>query len=199
MGKIQTFTGILVNPFDLEPFDIRVKDIAKGLSNISRFGGHCSSRWSVAQHSMLVASLVEEQYPGGDWRLTALLHDAAEAYLGDIPTPLKRLVAYAPIRNAEDRAKEVIADVFGFSVKAFEATEIQESDHLACSLEREFFMAPGNEEHWGLPMNEGTVAEAGRKFIINTRSLAYTDGGYSWYLKNLRDAFLGEQHLGDWT
>lgn len=66
--------------------DINPLDIASGLSKICRFGGQCRMHYSVAQHSLALADMVKEQPV---LRLYALLHDAAEAYIGDLPRPIK--------------------------------------------------------------------------------------------------------------
>lgn len=83
-GVVATYTGGSVDVFD--PDDIALPDIAAGLAHTCRFGGHCRQYYSVAHHSLHVAS----ELPDGAPRLRAigLLHDAAEAYLGDIPRPL---------------------------------------------------------------------------------------------------------------
>ena len=96
MTVMQTFTGRLFDPFNPDPALIDLRDIAHALGNICRFGGHSRRYYSVAEHSILVASLVPEPL-----RLPALLHDAAEAYLGDIITPIKRWTTiYVEAHNA---------------------------------------------------------------------------------------------------
>lgn len=82
-------------PLDPRPSEFRIEDIAGPLSRICRFGGRCSPFYSVAEHSLLVMRIVEEAHP--DIALQALLHDAAEAYLGDVISPLKEwLVFWGP-------------------------------------------------------------------------------------------------------
>jgi hypothetical protein len=89
---IQTFTGKKAHPFDLLPDQVCIEDIAHALANTCRFSGHCRTYYSVAEHSVRMSHLV---WAGGDsayLSMAALLHDAAEAYLGDVPAPLKRHV-----------------------------------------------------------------------------------------------------------
>ncbi len=96
---IETYTGRRVDPFDVSPGDVHLPDVAAGLSHTCRFGGHCDHFYSVAHHSLNVS----HELPRADPRLQliGLLHDAAEAYLGDIPRPLKaRLERVQP---AEER------------------------------------------------------------------------------------------------
>jgi hypothetical protein len=74
---LQTVSGRWLNPFDPDPDQIDIGDIARALSNQCRFGGHCRAFYSVAQHSVLVSVLVEQR--GGDVEdvFAALMHDAA--------------------------------------------------------------------------------------------------------------------------
>lgn len=111
IGEIRTFTGKLVRPMDLKVGDICIEDIAHGLSRVCRFAGQCAGFMSVAEHSVAVARIVMTTDP--DHALEALLHDASEAYLGDMPRPIKHLPEMAPYREAEERAERAIAQKFG--------------------------------------------------------------------------------------
>ena len=81
---ICTHSGTQFFPFCPRVTDIHISDISHALSNIGRYTGHTSSFYSVAQHSVWVSYLVPPEHA-----LCALLHDASEAYLADIPRPMK--------------------------------------------------------------------------------------------------------------
>jgi hypothetical protein len=91
-------------PFDVQPEDIHIEDIAWGLATECRFGGHCPY-YSVAEHSIYVSDLMcssTSNHPRViELQLIGLLHDAAEAYLKDIPRPLKYTPAFAQYRELE--------------------------------------------------------------------------------------------------
>lgn len=109
---IQTFSGRRVWPLDPRPDEIGFVDISYGLSKICRYGGHCLRFFSVAEHCALMAREAERLGASPQVRLQVLMHDSAEAYLGDIPRPIKvHLVGYA---EAEDRMLECIAKKYGF-------------------------------------------------------------------------------------
>lgn len=99
-GWTQTFTGRKIHPLNPDPSEIYIEDIAHALSMICRFNGHCTRFYSVAEHSVRVARLV----PPMD-RLSALLHDASEAYLCDVARPIKpHLAGYAALESRMERA-----------------------------------------------------------------------------------------------
>lgn len=82
---IQAHSGQHVYPLYPAVGDFNIKDIAHALSNLCRFNGHCSEFYSVAQHSVMVSMYLPDEL-----QMWGLLHDAAEAYIGDLPRPLKR-------------------------------------------------------------------------------------------------------------
>lgn len=84
---ILTASGREFDFLNPQPEAISIFDIAYALSKICRFTGHTRQHYSVAQHSVLVSRLVLPEHA-----LAALLHDAAEAYIGDVAAPLKRLL-----------------------------------------------------------------------------------------------------------
>jgi len=83
----ETFSGLRYYPTEPHTDIIQICDIAHALSNICRFNGHCSEFYSVAQHSVVVSELCPHNL-----RLDGLMHDASEAYIQDIITPIKRLL-----------------------------------------------------------------------------------------------------------
>lgn len=114
---IEMMSGQPFYPLEPRPDDIHIADIAFALSNLCRFNGHCPF-YSVAQHSVHVAEFVEKQFQKSHVyhptpkriMLAALLHDASEAYLVDVPRPVKRqMLDYIA---AEKYLEAVIRDRF---------------------------------------------------------------------------------------
>lgn len=86
---ITTRSGINFYPFAPREEQIEIEDIAWGLSHLCRYTGHTPFLYSVGHHSVLVSDYLEEKY-GLSAGYAGLLHDAAEAYINDLATPLKR-------------------------------------------------------------------------------------------------------------
>lgn len=82
---MQVYTGGQFFPLDPLPEEVHILDIAHSLSKLCRYNGHCERFYSVAEHSVYVSLVVEERHA-----LVALMHDAAEAYVADVPRPLKK-------------------------------------------------------------------------------------------------------------
>jgi len=155
INYIQTFTDKLIDPLDPDPDQICIEDIAHALSNLCRFGGHSSSFYSVAQHSVRCSQHFNDSDPEA---LAALLHDASEAYLLDIPSPVKwRLPEYLA---AEDKLMSVIAEKFGFQyplvgiVKSWDKAELMtEMDFVFRGIRSKITSMP-LESYWAPEMAE---------------------------------------------
>lgn len=106
-NSIRTNTGKVFDLKILDPDSICIEDIAHGLSRVARFGGQTDAFYTVAQHSCLVMEMVPDCL-----RLQALLHDASEAYIGDMPSPFKMLMP--DYKVLEDNLMKVIAHKFEF-------------------------------------------------------------------------------------
>lgn len=106
---IITYRNHQFNPFNTTSDMIDILDIAHALSYTCRWGGHSDVFYSVAEHSLHVSKICEPY--GRDVALWGLLHDAAEAYLGDVPSPFKRDISN--YREVEDGVLRVIIEKFG--------------------------------------------------------------------------------------
>lgn len=101
----QTYTGRRFYPLAPKPEDLDIRDIAHALARVCRFGGHTMDFYSVAQHSILVSQTVPPELAR-----EGLMHDAAEAYLGDMVRPLK--LQMPEYQRAETYLEQVIAERF---------------------------------------------------------------------------------------
>ncbi len=105
---MHTFSGRRFYPLKPRAEDVCLEDIAHALSMICRFGGHCPMHYSVAQHSVLVSFEADH-----DDQLWGLLHDASEAYLGDMIRPIKHQLAMGAYRDAEAAVMACVCERFG--------------------------------------------------------------------------------------
>lgn len=119
--------------------DVAIEDIAHGLAYQCRFNGQTRDFYSVAQHSLMVMSLVPENI-----RLPALLHDAAEAYLGDMVKPLKNL--FPEFSVIEARVMEIIGQRFALDLTQLDPA-IKQADLIALATEKRDLM-PYSTEAW---------------------------------------------------
>jgi hypothetical protein len=105
-GWIQTYTGRAFGILNPHPDDIVIEDIAHSLSQQCRYAGHCVQFASVAEHCRLMWELASKPN-----KRPALLHDATEAYLVDVPRPIKELLP--DYKKIEHVLAAVIAAKFG--------------------------------------------------------------------------------------
>ena len=105
---IGTHSGGRVHIFNPRPEEILIEDIEWALGNMCRYNGHCAKFYSVAEHSVYVSMQLS-----GVEALAALLHDAAEAFLGDIVRPIRRHPNLGFFGQIEEALLAVIAEKFG--------------------------------------------------------------------------------------
>jgi len=125
---IETFRGEQFWPIDPRPEDVHIVDIAHALSHQCRYSGHCHTFYSVAEHSVRVSRIVAPEHA-----LWGLLHDAAEAYLVDLPRPLKKLPGFAAYREAEARVMRCVCDHFGLSPE--QPKDVSDADFVMLATE----------------------------------------------------------------
>ncbi len=143
--SMQTASGAPFWPLDPRPEDVSIEDIAHALSFQCRFAGHCRVFYSVAEHSVRVARVVEGRNAPQRVVLAALLHDAAEAYLGDMIRPLKPYMD--SYRAAEDGVYSAIARRFGIPEEISWA--VRGADGVLLATEARDLMG-GAHTKWGL-------------------------------------------------
>ncbi len=122
----RTYSGKHVYPFSPSPDEIDIGDVAHSLSQMCRFLGHTEGFYSVAQHSILVSQHVPRQDA-----LWGLLHDASEAYLCDLPAPIKRDPQMRVYRIAEDRLMAAVCARFGLNPEMPHSVRIADKVLLA--------------------------------------------------------------------
>jgi hypothetical protein len=139
---IQTFMGRQFWPLEPRAEDIDIKDIAHALSNLCRYGGHTEQFYSVAQHCVLVSNAVPAEFA-----LYGLLHDASEAYLIDVPRPIKHAEGMHAYRRAEARLEEVIYESFGLPRLGMEGLgHLKTADNQLLRTEQRDLMKPAPAE-----------------------------------------------------
>jgi hypothetical protein len=136
--RITTYTGGVLDLEAPTPDMIRIEDVVQGLSNTCRFSGQVDTFYSVLQHAMLVASLVDEPFV---W--PALHHDDTEAYMCDLSRHLKHHAGLAGYVRFEDQLAQVLAIKFKCSMNDYVKTHVKAADDLAAVF-----------EHWVLRRNQ---------------------------------------------
>lgn len=139
-STLRLATGQLVNIFKLTPEQVRFWDFGWALHNIVRFGGHAPLRWDVLSHSALVWGLAKRELGDAftedyDLQAALLLHDAGEAYVGDMPRPIKNVPEAQFFRSAEDRILKTIYKRFGLDFDKVDWTLIKRFDNQALFIE----------------------------------------------------------------
>jgi len=152
MKTLETVSGRKINVTDPDPETIEISDIAWALSRMPRFSGHSIPYipYSVAQHCIQV---MKELAPhGARIQLYGLLHDAAEAYINDLPSPVKHIPEiHAVISKLEDRLMLTIYEAIGIDPPTEEEEKIVKvADKHQQAVEAYNFMYSRGSD-WNLP------------------------------------------------
>jgi uncharacterized protein len=141
---IQTRSGRKFDLLNPQPSMFDVDDIATVLSRICRFGGHSIRFHSVAEHSCIVHDAAEDQH-----KLAALLHDASESYLVDVPTPIKQILGNG-YRELEHRVMAAAASKFGFDWPLPAEIKLLDRRTLATEREQNMRRSPELDAAWNI-------------------------------------------------
>lgn len=143
---MQTAHGRKFWPLDPRPDEVHIDDIAHALSHMCRFAGHCREFYSVAEHSVRVSWLAGD----ADRMLAraALLHDAAEAYIVDVPRPLKRFLP--GYKEAEERVARAIERRFDLESGILDHPAVKHWDETLLATEARDIMGGESAGKWCL-------------------------------------------------
>jgi hypothetical protein len=169
----RTYSGRKFHLFDARPEDVHIEDIAHALALCNRFAGHTTRPYSVAQHSVMMARTFA---PGSPERKWALLHDAAEAYIGDMVRPLKRHDDMEPFRALEQRLLAVICERFGLPIDLVLAAVDEADQAMLRSEQRDLVRGSEDWRNEKCLYHQGAVQpwpwwEAEAMFLIEFESL----------------------------
>lgn len=146
----QTYTNQIIDFSILDLASINIRDIAHALSMQCRFAGHIPSFYSVAEHSVWVSYRVPQRFA-----LWGLMHDAAEAYITDIPTYVKDCIP--AIRTLENNLLVAIALVFGLKPLTM-PSEVKEVDLRILATEKvQFYSVDARDWELGVEPYSGMV------------------------------------------
>lgn len=139
-AEIITFTGELIDVFNLDPNKVHIEDIAHALANQCRWGGHTRKFYSVAEHSLKC-----KDYVLPNLEFSALMHDSAESYLYDLCSPIKRWMPF--YRFLEHRILKVLSKKFGFQYPF--PIQVKLVDKQVLALEYEDLIAGTEYNYFG--------------------------------------------------
>ena len=135
---LQTYTGRAWCADDPRAYEYDIEEIAHALSHICRYSGHCKDFYSVAQHSVVVCKILQALHPHQPKHLyrAGLLHDAAEAYCLDVPSPIKRMSMMTGYRKWIHGVEDAIGDHFSLGRHPHVPWWIKDADLRALATEK---------------------------------------------------------------
>lgn len=168
---ILTYSGSKFDFIEPHKNEFRIEDIAHALSHVCRFAGHTREFYSVAQHSVLASRI----YASPQVQMATLMHDAAEAYIGDITSPLKQLLPEYKV--IEKRIEIALFNHFGIPYPL--PDWVRKADLIMLATEKRDLMPPADDE-WKLIAGIQPMAEvinpwhpekAAREFLMRYEAL----------------------------
>lgn len=175
---VQTRNGNAFDPRVGKLSCVDIDDVAHALSNLCRYSGHCKKFYSVAEHSVLVSRIVRAMWPedlNSIW--AGLLHDATEAYVGDVTTPLKVLLPR--FMEIEDALAIDIAKKFKIKWNKQTADRVKTADLIALSTEARLLFA--DVSHWNIIKQYEPRPELIRKDFPVSQTAAKT-----WFMREFK-------------
>ena len=174
---LHTYTGLCINIVNPKKREINIEDIAHALSNVCRFGGRVNKFYSVAEHSVRVSHLCEKEHA-----LWGLLHDASEAYLVDIPRPIKKLDQMSGYMELESMFMNVVCEKFNLDSKMPEIVNMADNILLATEkrdlLNQNEVLDKGNDiQPLEKIIKPWSPKKAKRKFLKRFEELTKKDKG----------------------
>lgn len=177
-AKIRTYTGRLVDLLDLRPSDVCIEDIAHALSLEPRFGGHTTVFYPVGMHLINTMGLIRIMTYSAERPMLdkwALMHDAGEAYVKDIMSPLKHSGAMEGYKAIEKHVMGAIC--YRFRLCMTEPPEVKHADRIMLALEQKVFMNSDDADDdliEGVPFSvrtKNTPEEVEEEFLSHATNL----------------------------
>lgn len=146
-NEVETFSGVYVDVSNPQPDTITLEDVAHALAYTCRYGGHCARFYSVAEHAVFVSRRLERRGASRSLQLAGLHHDDAEAYLGDIPRPLKPLLGFG-YEALTARMDKAIAEALNLPSDPSFHRETKKADNWSLFVEAKHLLPSGGKGWW---------------------------------------------------
>ena len=192
MDTYTTHSGRVLDLNFIKPENVSIEDIAHSLSFQCRFNGHTNRFYSVAEHSLVLRDLVQEEsgIQNLNRRIAAMLHDAAECYLGDITKPAKERLFIG--EAVEGQILRVIFEAFGIPFSSFDE-ELKAMDSDLCIMEG-FFLIGGM--YWSRAYYD--LVKRNPIFVSKVKDILAKHDGEMWKDPSHVASFFGRVLEDEW-
>ena len=192
MNTYTTHSGRVLDLNFIKPENVSIEDIAHSLSFQCRFNGHTNRFYSVAEHSLVLRDLVQEEsgIQNLNRRIAAMLHDAAECYLGDITKPAKERLFIE--EAVEGQILRVIFEAFGIPFSSFDE-ELKAMDSDLCIMEG-FFLIGGM--YWSRAYYD--LVKRNPIFVSKVKDILAKHDGEMWKDPSHVASFFGRALEDEW-